>query len=293
MTRILVAGVAVLDFVYQVDELPRTAEKYRAQDMEIVGGGCAANAAVAIQRLGGQTELIARMADDQIGRLVQEDLKAEGVDLARLEVAENGRSSCSSIYVDAAGERQIMNFRGEALAQTPAAILKSDATAVLADTRWTEAAEAAFAFGRKAGLPCVLDGEAPMDADIAQEATHAVFSEQGIVAFTGEKTPQQALVSASESLPGWVAVTMGANGVAWIENNSIQHVVGFRVDVVDTLGAGDVWHGAFTLRLAEGASEHDATVFANATSALKCMRFGGRKATPTRTAVEQFLKDNV
>lgn len=293
MARVLVAGVAVLDFVYQVESLPTAAEKYRAQDMEIVGGGCAANAAVAIQRLGGQAELIARMADDQVGGLIGAELAAEGIDLSRLEIAEGGRSSASAVFVDENGERQIMNFRGRGLAERPAPVVVADVQAVLADTRWTEAAEEAFKFGKAKGLPCVLDGEAPMEVHVAEEATHAVFSEQGIRAFTGEASSEAALLRAAKELPGWVAVTCGSDGVIWENNGSVERSAGFVVEVVDTLGAGDVWHGAFALGLAEGMETAAAVRFATAAAAMKCTAFGGRKATPTRDQVEIFLKETV
>lgn len=293
MARVLVAGIAVLDFVYQVENLPDAAEKYRAQDMEIVGGGCGANAAVAIQRLGGEAELIARMADDQVGGLVGAELAGEGVCLSRLEISEGGRSSASAIYVDRNGERQIMNFRGRGLAPRPETIITADVQAVLVDTRWVEAADEVFRFGKMNGLPCVLDGEAPVEPHLAEAATHAVFSEQGIRALTGEASSEAALIRAAGDLPGWVAVTCGAKGVIWFEDGAVRREPGFAVEVVDTLGAGDVWHGAFALGLAEGMNEEAAVRFASAAAALKCTAFGGRKATPTRDEVEIFLKETV
>ena len=66
---------------------------------------------------------------------------------------------------------------------------------------------------------------------------------------------------------------------------------GYRVEAVDTLGAGDVWHGAFALKLAEGATETDAIRFASAVAAIKCTRRGGRAGTPTRAETEHFMKE--
>lgn len=284
MVRILVAGSAALDFVYQVDALPKRAEKYAAQAVDIVGGGCAANAAVAIARLGEKSQLLARFGKDEVSEIVLGDILSENVDTLPCVISEGARSAMSSVYVDRSGERQIMAFRGAGLATDPG-LETLDADAVLADTRWPEAAARCIELARAAGLPAVLDGEAPVPRELAQAASHVVFSEQGLMDFTGLDDVRAAY--AALDLPGWCAVTMGAEGV--LHPGGV--LPGFEVEVKDTLGAGDVWHGAFTLRLAEGAGEIDAMRFANAAAALKCMGFGGRKAAPSRPQVEQFLKE--
>ncbi|MEM9583354.1 MAG: PfkB family carbohydrate kinase [Pseudomonadota bacterium] len=284
MATVLVAGSAALDFVYQVGSLPERAEKYAAEAVDIVGGGCAANAAVAIARLGGKSQLLARFGRDDVCEMVLGDILSENVDTFPCVISEGARSAMSSVYVDKSGERQIMAFRGSNLAVDPG-LERLDADAVLADTRWPEAAARAFELARAEGAPAVLDGEAPVPRDLAEAATHVVFSEQGLMDFTGLEDVCAAY--AALDLPGWCAVTMGAAGV--LHPGGIMP--GFEVDVKDTLGAGDVWHGVFTLLLAEGADEIEAMRFANAAAALKCTGFGGRKAAPTRAAVEQFLKE--
>ena len=90
----------------------------------------------------------------------------------------------------------------------------------------------------------------------------------------------------------FVCVTDGANGVHFRSGKESGHSASFRVPVVDTLGAGDVWHGAFALALAEGRREVEAIRFASATAALKCTRFGGRAAIPSRAQVESFLMEH-
>lgn len=286
MKDVLVVGSAVLDFVYRMEDLPTRAEKYRADHMELVGGGCAANAAVAIARLGGRPSLIARFGDDEVRGLVCDDLAREGVDLSRLSVAPQGRSAVSSVYVDHAGERQIMAFRGEGLSEGPSPIAPNDSV-VLADTRWPAAARVAFA---ATSGPRILDGEAPVPQDLAAAATHVVFSEQGAQDFTQNTDTHAALVAAAQMLPGFVAITCGANGVIWWEDGP-QHMPGFHVDVLDTLGAGDVWHGAFALAIAEGETLRDAMYFASAAAAIKCQGTGGRRSAPDRAQLEAFLKE--
>jgi len=88
-----------------------------------------------------------------------------------------------------------------------------------------------------------------------------------------------------------VAVTDGEHGALWRADKARGHQPASTVDAVDTLAAGDVFHGAFVLALAEGRNENEALRFASAAAALKCTRFGGIAGTPTRTEVDQLLND--
>jgi sulfofructose kinase len=287
MARVLCVGSAVVDFVLRVDVLSARPEKIRALDGRIVGGGCAANAAVAVSRLGGKAMLAARLGDDMVGRMVIAGMEAEGVDCSLVRLTPGGRSSFSSVHVDARGERQIVSFRGEGLDNSPDLIARApELGAVLADTRWTEGSLAALRLARARGIPGVLDGEAPIDAALPPSASHVAFSRQGLASLA-DGEPAAALESLD--LPGWACVTDGAAGV-FVKGGA--RVPAPRVAVVDTLAAGDVWHGAFALRLAEGADEAEAARFANAAAALKCTRFGGREGCPDRDETERFLKES-
>lgn len=293
MTSVLVVGVAVMDFVFYVETFPAGGEKHRAHDAAVVGGGCGANAAVAIARLGGHVLLSSRLGADPVGQMIHDDLAAEGVDMT-LTDRSGVRSSYSSIMVDAAGERQIMNFRGEALLQSPSHLASAPVVdAVLADTRWSEGALAAMDLARARGVPGILDIEAPADPSAFGPATHLAFSEQGLLHFYPGLEPAAAIERVVADHGGWACVTMGGEGVAWCDASGSGHEPAFAVDVVDTLGAGDVWHGAFALRLAEGADEVAAIRFANAVAALKCTCRGGRAGTPSRAQVETFMKEAV
>lgn len=282
MTEVLVCGSAVVDMVFEVDAFPSEPEKYAARTARIVGGGCAGNAAVAVARLGGVARLAARCGADLQGDLMREGLEAEGVDLSLVQVAQDGRSAFSSILIDAGGERQIVAFRGAALPRDlPAGGLGSPA-AVLADTRWPQAAVAVLSHAREIGVPGVLDGEAPVEGRLVELASHTVFSAQGVRDFTGLEDLTHAVKAVAT--PGrWVAVTDGAAGTLYVDQaGEMALIPPPKVTAVDTLGAGDVWHGAFALWLGDGAEEAEAVRFANAAAALKCTRRGGREGTPTR-----------
>lgn len=296
MTTVVVAGVAVLDFVFTVDDMPRSAEKYRAKDAKIVGGGGAANAAVAIARLGGNAKLATRLGQDQIAGLILDDLSREGVDCSMVKQFPGKRSSFSSIFVDSAGERQIVNFRDFDTGSEVDWITAGDlahVNAALADTRWPSGGAAVMRIAREMGVPAVVDAEAPFEhaGDILRTATHIAFSTQGLRAYAGDDDDlERGLSKAAAATGAWVCVTAGEAGVAFLGDGKFGRVPAYPVEAIDTLAAGDVWHGAFTLRLAEGAPETEAIRFANAAAALKCQTRGGRDGAPDRIAVEEFMR---
>ncbi|MBC7282908.1 MAG: sugar kinase [Hoeflea sp.] len=296
MVRIVTAGVAVVDFVFFLDEMPRLAEKYRARDARITGGGGAANAAAAIARLGGQAMLASRLGDDQVADMIAAGLEAEGVDCSMVRRFEGRRSSFSSVFIDQAGERQIVNFRDHALPMQAGwleAALPPDFDAALADTRWPDGAEALMRVARARGLPGVLDAEAPIrEAEAALHlASHVAFSAQGLRDWAGHADLGRALADVAAETGSFVCVTDGANGVRWRHGAASGFEPAYRITALDTLGAGDVWHGAFALRLGEGALPADAIRFANAVAAIKCTRTDGRAGYPTRNETGHFMKE--
>ncbi|MXN65588.1 sugar kinase [Stappia sp. GBMRC 2046] len=297
MTSVLCAGVAVIDFVLSIDEMPRRAEKYRAKDAAIVGGGCAANSAVAVARLGGEAFLASRLGADAVGDMIIADIEAEGVDCRLARRFEGNRSSFSSILVDRNGERQIVNFRDETLDRDASWLEQAelpDFDVALADTRWPEGAEALMRVARLRGKPAIMDVEAPVEIAMSalKTATHLAFSEQGLREFSGKADVVSGLYHALDAAPdAFICVTQGEDGVSWIEGSDVRHEPGFQVAVADTLGAGDIWHGAFALALGEGRAEIEAMRFANAAAAIKCTRFGGRSGAPKRAEVEEFLRE--
>lgn len=296
MPKIVTAGVAVIDFVFLVDEMPRRAEKYRAREASITGGGCAANAAAAIARLGGEAALSARLGDDQVGDMIVAGLAADGVDCAMVRRFEGRRSSFSSVFVDREGERQIVNFRDQTLSMKAdwlAAALPDVFDAALADTRWPDGATALMQAARDRGLPGVLDAEAPIhEAESAFElASHLAFSAQGLRDWAGHDDLDGALITVAEQTGAFVCVTDGAKGVRWRQGAEAGFEPSYAIEALDTLGAGDVWHGAFALSLAEGEEISRAIRFANAVAALKCTRAEGRPGYPTRQETEDFMRE--
>ena len=296
MPHILCAGIATLDQIFRLDAMPSRAEKYRATDLAVTGGGTAANAAVAMARLGARVGLFATLGDDPTGHQIRDGLVEEGVDPGGLRLLPGLRSPLSAIIVDSAGERMIISHADPALPRETdwlPDVLPRGVDGVLGDTRWQEGSAHLFRLARAAGRPAVRDGDrAPtIVPELVDLATHVAFSLQGLCDLTGEADAARALRAFGPRPDTWIAVTNGAEGVYWWHDGEIVHQPAFLVPAVDTLGAGDTWHGAFTVRLAEGAGEAEAVRFASAAAALKCTRFGGRDGAPMREEVETFLAD--
>lgn len=120
-------------------------------------------------------------------------------------------------------------------------------------------------------------------------ADHAVFSTLGLKRMTGLQSPEEGLFQATTQTAGKVYVTLGSEGSLWIEDGHLCQQEAFSVNVVDTTGAGDVFHGALAVALAEKMPTKEAIRFASAVAAMKCTQPGGRAGIPNREQTESFL----
>ena len=302
MSRHLICvGNSTLDRVWLIDSLPAGGGKFPAHDYLELGGGMAANAAVAVARLGGTCAYWGRGGDDSAGHAMRAELEAYNVDVTQFRLIPNARSSVSGIMVGRDGERMIINFRGAGLDPDPdwlplGAIAACDA--VHGDVRWPEAVRPCFAAARSHGIATVLDGEiatADVFAALLPLVDHAIFSEPGLQSFAGhalDDDAQRVAALRTVRLAGCrvAAVTRGRDGVLWLDDAGMHKQPAFIVEVVDTTGAGDVFHGAYALAIAEGSAVDAAMRFASAVSALKCTGKGGRAAIPTREQALAFLQ---
>jgi sugar/nucleoside kinase (ribokinase family) len=137
-----------------------------------------------------------------------------------------------------------------------------------------------------------LDLATRPDAPLLSLGTHVIASAEALRATTGCSEFGPGLACLAAHCSGFLAVTDGPNGIYWRDGERLRHLPAFTVQVIDTLGAGDVFHGAFTLALTQGRSMNEALRFASAAAALKCTRFGGGAGAPTREEVEAFLSRN-
>ncbi|MBL8379541.1 MAG: hypothetical protein JNM79_16850 [Burkholderiales bacterium] len=295
--RIVCVGHTAFDRVFMLERVVAPPAKVAAREYFELGGGMAANAAVAIARLGARAEFWGPAGDDAIADAMALDFARHGVDASHMRRIAGMRSSHSVILVDGSGERLIVGMRGDVLKDQgdwlPQGHL-AGAGALLADVRWPPGSVKALTAARKAGVASVLDGDAA-DRDTLRTlvalADHAVFSEPGFAGFTA--TPTHAGLKEAIALGARVAVvTRGERGCEWITAEApevLRSTPAFPVDAIDTTGAGDAFHGAYALRIAEGAGPADAIAFASAAGALTAARRGAR-SMPSRAQVEALLR---
>ncbi len=257
--RLIMVGHAALDRVYRIEAFPPEPTKVRAIEAIEVGGGMAANAAVAAARLGARVELWSRVGDDNAGATIKAGLRAERVDVRYVETFEDARSSTSAIIVDDRGERLIVGMRDAAIPSSTSWLpleRVAEADAVLADLRWLEATRAVLTEARRKGVPTVLDvdlGAREAVPEVLGLADYAIFSAPALHDLYRGVEDDMALTQVLARGPRHVGVTLGAEGYLWRgADGSHGRVPGFRIDPVDTTGAGDAFHGAFTLMLVEG-----------------------------------------
>jgi sulfofructose kinase len=294
---IVCVGHAALDRVFVVDHWPADSAKIVAHRYFESGGGMAANAAVAIARLGATALFWGPVGADATADIIEEQLRQEGVNVAGLRRFREATSSTSAVLLDARGERLVVGYRGTAL-QSPAAWLRLESIplveAVLADVRWPQGAIAALRAARVARIPAILDGDVAdheVLVELAASADHVLYSERGARVLGGDDF-DRTLRTTVEAGARVAAVTLGERGLAWVEDSApetVRRMAAFPVRAVDTLAAGDVFHGAYAVCLTKGYGIEQALCLASAAAALKCTRPGGREGAPDWQEVMGFL----
>lgn len=293
--RMIAVGAVCSATIFRVDHVPPLPAKVLPSERFQLVDGMAVSAAFAFARLGGSAQVWSRIGDDWLGRMARQSLIDEGFDVTGVHVVPGAATAQVAVIVDRRGDRLVVPFHDANADPTPDWLPFGELYAadfLHCEARWVEGAEAALRAARAKGVPCMVDGEvAPAETlrRLIPLADYAVFSDAGLLVYAGGGDVEQALLQVGAAHHGHVGASCGADGYAWYENGRIRRVRAPRIEVVDTLAAGDVFHGAFALALLEGRGIEGAARFACAAASLKCTRFGGRLGCPSRAEVDAFL----
>ncbi|MBS0233227.1 MAG: hypothetical protein JSR99_07050 [Proteobacteria bacterium] len=294
--HIIAVGHAALDYVYRIDAFPSSPTKLRALDHVASGGGMAANAAAAIARLGGHVSLWARIGDDASGGMIRHQLREAGVGISHVRACTGLPSATAAVIVDRRGERLVISEDDHefplAADWLPVTEVEA-ASVVLSDLTWLEGTVAAFTAARAHAVPTVLDvdlNSGQLLKRVIGLADYAIFSAPALKAFVGGGSEEERLAHVVRLGVRHAGVTLGERGYHWAAANG-EHgrQAAFPVEVIDTTGAGDAFHGAFAWAIAQGWNDRESARVAAAVSAMSCTGLGARGALPTREQLQKFL----
>jgi sulfofructose kinase len=287
--RIIGLGLACLDYLF-VTEAATAGGQARLVDYAVEGGGLVATALVAAARLGARAEIITRVGDDDEGGRVLAGLRAERVDVSRAEVVKGERTAVSFIRVEAGtGERTIYHRRGIETVSARAGEGDLGCDVALVDGVWPDASLAFALRARERGIPVVGDFCPTGNLKALARYTSALI-------VNGQCDQQmggswEARLGRLAGLgPEFVAITAGEEGCYYLEGGEVRHQPAFKVEVVDTTGAGDVFHGAFAYALARNRLYPRCVAFASAAAALSCRALGGRRGIAGMEEVQGLVR---
>lgn len=288
--KVLFVGAATVDSIALVPAFPHPDERVVADELVFAGGGPAATAAVAAARLGVPAAFVGTVGDDADGRRIVEGLEEEGVDVSLVTVAHGTRSGASVIVVDhGRGTRAICARPGPALDPSAVAAAVEGADWVHTDhVGWGPVRAAVPATGSGPRLSVDLgyqvDGFTPRGVDLFAPSIEALRAAHGPL------EPAALLSAALDEGARRVVATDGSRGSYGADASGQRvHAPGVAVDVVSTLGAGDVFHGALLAAHVRGFGLEAALRYANTTAALSCQGLDGRSAIPSHERVEALM----
>ena len=292
LTDVLCVGHASFDLIMTVNDHPGPDEKRFADGFASCGGGPAANAAVTVVRMGGTAAFCGYLGNDMFGGRHLLELEEEGVDTGSV-VRGPYPTPLSVILVKPDGQRTVVTHKGFTPVLDASAVDLSGCRpgAALFDGHEPDISLPFARILKREGIPVVLDAGSVHRGTIALApmVDYLVASEKFARDYTGETDPERAVESLSRIAP-FAVVTLGETGLFWKGKTGSGSLPAHKVQVVDTTGAGDVFHGAFALGVAQGLNLMDNLRRSSAAAALSCGQLGARTGIPQKDDVDAFLR---
>jgi ribokinase len=298
MMKIVGLGQCALDHSFVIDFLPESDTKKEVMQWEINGGGPVATALVSLCRLGMDCTFHGVIGDDEAGIKIRDSLESEHIHTTGLMSRPDSNSQAAFIAVEkATGKRTIFWKRPSAEALRPEELpdnFLEDADFLLIDGLMSEVSMHAVRIAKDTSVPVMLDAGRIRKGmiELAGLADYVVCSEEFAREFSsdaGEFIPEKVLQEMKAFKAKALTITLGSKGSFTMSGKEIFHTPAFRVDVLDTTGAGDVFHGGYIYGLLQNWELKEVTRFASACAALKCRKLGGRSGIPDLKEVEDLL----
>ena len=290
--EVLCHGIATVDVTLGVAAHPEADTRMAAESLTLCGGGPASNASVAAVRLGCAAAFSGYLGHDLFGDLHLAELAAAGVN-TELVFRDEVPTQLSVSLVKPNGDSSLVFYR-EDPEEPPIQPDQLDALSprvMLFDGRFAGRAAVLADRARSRAIPTVLDAGllSPDTERLAHRVDYVVASRRFAEDFAASPDSQRCLDALEAVCPAAV-VTLGSAGLVWVRDGARGSMPAFAVEAVDTVGAGDAFHGGFCAGLRRGLAWPELLRYASATAALTCTRFGGRPGLPHAGEVERFLQ---
>ena len=253
-------------------------------------------ASFAVNILGEESEFVGRFGDDDAADFLQSEFDKCNISFNRSITVKGALTSQSHIFEDSHGERMLAVFNEQKLLDEKRLpnFDFSSGQSFLIDAHWIEAAHYLAKNTYERGINCIVDldnfSKNKAVEEVVNASSHPVFSENGLHQYTKEKSIINSLKSLYQANNKFYAVTLGSEGVYWIDKGDIYHCPAPKVEVRETNGAGDVFHGAFARFIHANKSIQESIELATAAASLKCSRSGGIRAIPNYKELIEFSK---
>jgi sugar/nucleoside kinase (ribokinase family) len=287
-------GLNATDTILQLSEFPECGSKVEYDSELVMPGGQVATTVVACQTWGLSTRYVGKLGDDDAARLHAREFTRMGVEGQLIHVP-GATSARSLILVDRRGERTVLCRRDERVTLRPEELKREwivNARALHVDGHDTAAATRAASWARAAGVPVVadLDDIYPGVDALVEKIDYLVASRDFPGRLTGESNLKTALREI-QTRYGCVltAATLGPDGVLAWDGERFHYAAAYRVPVVDTTGAGDIFHAGFIYGLSQGWALERQLDFSCAAAALNCMHEGARGGIRSVEAIETLM----
>ncbi len=290
-------GLNSVDFLTLVPTYPTPNSKMRLLRFSKQGGGQVATAMVALSRWGMKTKYIGKVGGDELGHFSLQSIREEGVDVSSVTIESNATNQFAVIIVDGqTGERTILWDRDERLMYGRDELRKEEVCSgkiLHLDGHDIQAAIRCARWAKEEGIPTVLDIDKvePLTSELIKEIDFVITSSRFPALYTGRSDPKEALLKIQEEISGFLCATWGSDGAFALVDGELFHIEGIQVEVVDTTGAGDVFHAGFIYGLLQNWELEDILRFANWSAGLKCREMGGRKGIPSVEEVQKFRNE--
>jgi len=286
-----------VDLLCHIERIPEPNEAMEVSESSWQGGGKVATGLIAAARLGLKAAIIGKVGDDIYGRYCISDFVRHGVDVKNLHVEKDKTTAFSVVLSDSkTNGRNILYKKGSAsldeLGAQEYEMIRNSRFLHIAG--WESIHVEAAKHAKEHGTITLLDADSyfPGLDEIMPYIDILIASEFVYKHYFTDAHYEENL---KKFIRGWkgldtVIFTFGSDGCAGISNGKFFRIPAYKVDVRDTVGAGDVYHGAYIYGLCQNWDAEKCADFASAVSAIKCTRVGGRAGIPTAAMTEEFMK---